>query len=349
LDKVQLLVEDIRTQASYLSEVVEFLHQSVSDAAMLSYHQSQLRSELTAVEHKDLQRFVEAQQALLVNATMQDKMLRTAAGNPKLVPPADPVNPSVEPAKPEPVLTQPSEEMALVLEALKENDSASAAETMELVEMLYAENAEALLVVITMLEGLPQVEITSDTDPALLRLVDTLAVASDYKALFRQTQVAGDAALEVLGKQQRDIASRIDKIATTGEVQLILSVANRSAAEAVIALDSGDRQKLRTSQRAADELLRHFIVEQALILDTSIPPPSSSDAPAADGPGSDEEAEVTAGFIADFVSGETPTDKRTEWKVLADRNRAALNQNFARELPLEYRGLLKNYYERVAK
>ena len=85
-------------------------------------------------------------------------------------------------------------------------------------------------------------------------------------------------------------------------------------------------------------------------MNTSIPPVSaSSTEDATDGPGSDAESDVTAGFIADFVSGETPTDKRSEWKVLGDRNRAALNQNFARELPLEYRGLLKNYYERVAQ
>ena len=60
-------------------------------------------------------------------------------------------------------------------------------------------------------------------------------------------------------------------------------------------------------------------------------------------------AEFSAGFLAEFVSGEAPKDQRTGWNVLGDRNRAALNQNFARELPLEYRGLLKNYYERVAK
>ena len=52
---------------------------------------------------------------------------------------------------------------------------------------------------------------------------------------------------------------------------------------------------------------------------------------------------------ADFASGEAPKDKRTEWEVLGTRNRAALNQNFARELPLEYRGMLKDYYEKVAK
>ena len=29
--------------------------------------------------------------------------------------------------------------------------------------------------------------------------------------------------------------------------------------------------------------------------------------------------------------------------------RAALNENFARELPLEYRAILKDYYERLTK
>jgi len=115
-------------------------------------------------------------------------------------------------------------------------------------------------------------------------------------------------------------------------------------------LQSHDRDKSRRSQKAADEKLRHFIIEQALILETAVPLAAAVDGdPDADGPGSDSESAYAAGFISDFVSGEAPKDKRTEWKVLADRNRAALNQNFARELPLEYRGLLKNYYERVAK
>jgi len=35
--------------------------------------------------------------------------------------------------------------------------------------------------------------------------------------------------------------------------------------------------------------------------------------------------------------------------VLGRRDRAALNENFARELPLEYRAILKDYYERLAR
>jgi hypothetical protein len=35
--------------------------------------------------------------------------------------------------------------------------------------------------------------------------------------------------------------------------------------------------------------------------------------------------------------------------VLGRRDRAALNENFARELPLEYRAILKDYYEKLTK
>ena len=53
----------------------------------------------------------------------------------------------------------------------------------------------------------------------------------------------------------------------------------------------------------------------------------------------------------EYVYSFGPNRRResTEWEILGERNRAALNQNFARELPLEYRATLKNYYERVAK
>jgi hypothetical protein len=49
------------------------------------------------------------------------------------------------------------------------------------------------------------------------------------------------------------------------------------------------------------------------------------------------------------VEGDAPEDQESEWDVLGRRDRASLNENFARELPLEYRELLQNYYERLAK
>lgn len=349
LEKVQLLVQDIRTQAGCLAEIVEFLHESASNAALLSHRQTELRSELIAIEQTDLQRFIKTQQVLVTQAQLQDQKLSTAAGNPKLPPPAEPLIDVNETDNLKPVLNQSAKQMRQAIAALKANDDGTAADHMEMVTLLYAENSESLLTVIKMLCGLPRVEINSDTDPALVRLVDTLALASDHKELFRQTQVASDTSMEAFSEQQSDIAARLNQIASSGESHPLLSAANKHLSDALTVFSPTSREKLRVSQRAAEEKLRHFIIEQALILETDIPPAVASDAPAADGPGSDSESDVTAGFIADFVSGEAPQNQRSEWKVLAERNRAALNQNFARELPLEYRGLLKNYYERVAQ
>jgi hypothetical protein len=96
--------------------------------------------------------------------------------------------------------------------------------------------------------------------------------------------------------------------------------------------------------------LRHHIIEQALILNTAIPPASSSSEPVVTEAETDDlDVAEAVESISDFVSGEAPKDKKSEWEILGERDRAALNQNFARELPLEFRATLKDYYERVAK
>ena len=156
--------------------------------------------------------------------------------------------------------------------------------------------------------------------------------------------------MKALAGQQAELATRCQELSKVGDPHAMLETATTQLVAASTALQSSGRDAIRLHQEAAMQTLRHFIIEQALILETAAPPAVAEEgSPEADGEGSDSESDFSAGFIADFVSGETPKDQRTGWKVRGDRNRAALNQNFARELPLEYRGLLKNYYERVAK
>jgi hypothetical protein len=115
-------------------------------------------------------------------------------------------------------------------------------------------------------------------------------------------------------------------------------------------LSASRKADASSAQQAADQTLRHFIIEQALILNTATPPASaSSDPVVTEAETTDLSESDTVGFVADFVSGEAPKDKKSGWEILGNRNRASLNQNFARELPLEYRATLKDYYERVAK
>ncbi len=60
---------------------------------------------------------------------------------------------------------------------------------------------------------------------------------------------------------------------------------------------------------------------------------------------------LKAAYDKDYggVEGDDPRLGRSEWEVLGRRDRAALNQNFVRELPLEYRDFLKDYYERLTQ
>jgi hypothetical protein len=249
-----------------------------------------------------------------------------------------------------PAYTEPAKLMREALARLESNDAPAAIEQMDLAEAALKENAESLFAVISMLHGLPNIEIMAYTDPDVERLVDVLAVASAHKVLFRDTHTAEPQAMKALAQQQGELAARCQELTKVGEPHAMLKAASTQLASAATAMQSADRDAIKRHQKAAMQTLRHFIIEQALILETAAPPPSPSPGdPDDDGPGSDGESAFAAGFISDFVSGEAPKDQRTGWKVRGDRNRAALNQNFARELPLEYRGLLKNYYERVAE
>ncbi len=54
-------------------------------------------------------------------------------------------------------------------------------------------------------------------------------------------------------------------------------------------------------------------------------------------------------FSPGNVAGELPEETRSTWQPLSQRERRAMNENFARELPQEYREMLKAYYEFLSK
>ena len=333
LEEVNGLILELSAQAGYVSEIVEFLHGSVANVAVLESQQEELalQAEVTPPEDEKYDDLVQKQRALLKMAAKEGKVLVSVTGMK--------------------AYSKPAKLMEEAIPTLESVDAPAAAAHMWLAKEALAGNAEALFAVIRMLHGLPDVEITVRTDPALKRLVDVLAVATDQKILFRDLNQADHGPLKAqVAVRQGELATRCEELAQAGETHPMLEAASSQLDAATGALASSDPDALKKHQKATLQSLRHFIIEQALILETAVPPAAAEDgSPEADGEGSDGESEFSAGFLAEFVSGEAPKDQRTGWNVLGDRNRAALNQNFARELPLEYRGLLKNYYERVAK
>ena len=333
LIEVNQLVLELRSQAGYLAEIVEFLHTSVANIAILESQQEELalQAEITPSDELKINALKHKQRTILKLAEKEGTVLEMVTGMKEY--------------------SEPAKIMKEALSSLKTTDAPAAAANMWNAKESLAGNAESLFSVIRMLHGLPQVEITVRTDPALKRLVEVLALATDQKILFRDlNQTSKSTQKAPVAVRQGKLASRCEELAQDGEEHPMLLSASSHMNAATEALVSLDRDAIKKNQKAAMQSLRHFIIEQALILETAVPPPTPEDgSPEADGEDSDSESEFSAGFLAEFVSGEAPKDQRTGWNVLGDRNRAALNQNFARELPLEYRGLLKNYYERIAK
>ncbi len=333
LKEVHGLVKAVRSQAGYVAEIVEFLHTSIADLAILEYQQEELaiQAEVTPPEDEKYNALDQKQRALLKLAAKEGRILVSVTGMP--------------------AYSEPAKLMDKALSDLNSIDAPAAAVTMTFAQEKLIENAESLFAVITMLHGLPDIDVLEHRDSkGVERLVEVLAVATAHKKLFRDTNKAEDESRKALAGQQAELADHCRELAKVGEPHAMLETASTQLLAAAKAFQSSDRDEVKLHQKTAMQTLRHFIIEQALILETAAPPAVAEDgSPEADGEGSDSEADFSAGFISDFVSGEAPKDQRTGWKVRGDRNRAALNQNFARELPLEYRGLLKNYYERVAK
>jgi len=138
------------------------------------------------------------------------------------------------------------------------------------------------------------------------------------------------------------------ELTSPANLYLRLGAAQGHLARAAAGAKASDRTKVVTEQKRAAASLRQFIVTRAL--DFYRPPAG----PAPPVPGSsgdlfretDHDAII---FLPGMVSGKRPPDGKLDWEVLGKRDRAALNENFARELPLEYRAVLKDYYERLTR
>ncbi|NNM30205.1 MAG: hypothetical protein HKO57_11850 [Akkermansiaceae bacterium] len=126
-----------------------------------------------------------------------------------------------------------------------------------------------------------------------------------------------------------------------------IAAAHRHLTEAAAKLTAGVRDAAIASQQQAADALRYFILEYALkYVDVPPPAPPADPAPSDDAVPEDSELQL---FLPGALTGERPRGGRLEWQVLGRRDRAALNENFARELPLEYRAILKDYYERLTE
>jgi hypothetical protein len=181
--------------------------------------------------------------------------------------------------------------------------------------------------------------------PEVKLLEDVLLLAAHHKDLSRRTRTAPPEQLADFAAQHRKLASKCAAFIPMSKSHPHLVAAHRHLSEAVAKLEASNRAAAISSDHEAGEMLRYFILEYALKY-VMIPPPGPPEPP---NPYPSDEELVELAILPLFepgaLTGDKPNGGRLEWQVLGRRDRAALNENFARELPLEYRAILKDYFE----
>ncbi|MCH7226286.1 hypothetical protein [Haloferula sp. A504] len=341
LAKVQGLVGEIAVQTGYVAEIVEYLNNAQSDAEFFAFRQRQLREE----QPDDA---AAKQQALTSDVDAFCRVLSEVAGKVDFERLDEKTRDRLEDLDLSIDFQAPASSMKEAAQLIKAGQDA--ADAMTAAESALRAVGGQMGVIIEMLTGLPSTPVTNAEPPELHRLIDVLDVASKNRQLLRRTHGAADQYLAALAPDQESLAAKLEAFREGEMGDPAVAIAHDQIKTAATALKSSRKGDATQAQIAADRGLRHFIIQWALILNTAPPPPSASDSDVLTESETNDlyETEIS-GFVADFVSGEAPGDKESEWEILGERNRAALNQNFARELPLEYRATLKNYYERVAK
>ncbi len=162
-------------------------------------------------------------------------------------------------------------------------------------------------------------------------------------------------------KQEEFRGERMDEIFAlrpSGLVKPHLLKSQEYMAAALTALNAKTKDAAVKQQQLAEKELRIAYAKLVVHLVSLLTPPI----PPADGPPTPtvQEKNMGDGYILDSKGawkefsksapgGKPPKGTKGEWESLVNRERAPLDEKFARELPLEYRKLLKDYYEALSK
>jgi len=326
-------IDAVTPEYRYVLEVVEFLHEVAPENPAIRAGMRRLREEMAAPAGADVAANLDDRRRALEDRARQwGDRLRKLTGQQRYAETASRVTKAVGSMQADANAAGPR---------MEEAAGALAADAADLRKLM--ENLAYLMA--------PPPDLSpSDAGPRPeVKLVrDVLSLAAHHKDLYRKTQTAPADQMADLAKVQHRLEKQCAAFVPASGSHPNLVAAKRHISEAAAKLSAGSRAEAIASQHEAGEVLRYFLLEYALKY-VEIPPP---DPAGPDGPPvlryEVEEQDISI-FMPGAVSGRAPKGGRQEWEVLGRRERAALNENFARELPLEYRAILKDYYERLTR
>ena len=196
--------------------------------------------------------------------------------------------------------------------------------------------------------------LTVDLNAELKLLLDTLDLSITQRDLTRALWLAADGPNHSLVQSQIGLLKNLNELMQSSDNHQVLVAAHDHLSKVPALLKKSSKQEAYREQREAEGFLRGFILEYAytyvwLGRGNGIKKSPYSEPFREDTIAENKQLDKFDIFQKMAVQGDLPEDQKSEWEVLGRRERAALNENFARELPLEYRVLLKDYYESLAK
>ena len=249
-----------------------------------------------------------------------------------------------------------SDEMAAVIENLKQSGRGLAVERQQIAELALREGIHILDQFISALILAAENKDDNDEVVAFLDGIQSLILlTATQKELLELTQQTPDSLLPIYEQKEIEISSRAMEISLGSNILTLegriagwehIETAAQAMDQAAGTLKSRAKAPTIKHQQKAEKELRIAIAMNVFELAMALKPPKLeklADLPDLDPPGH------WFNFIKGNPAGAIVTGGKGEWNSLVERERSALHENFARELPLEYRQLLKDYYQSLAK
>ena len=344
-------LKELAPQYRYIVEVTEYLNDAVSQNIDLQVRQRQLREALETAEEDAAKKEIAKQQSVLLKEARDAASLYHRASG-------------------QPALNAMADAAAAGESNMKSGKTDDAIDSMYELEDISAENNEAMLLLLENFSVVlgPPAE-GSPIPPQVKLLWDVLELASKQLGLHRRVMASPAKNAKDFASEQLELAEKLNGYVAKAKAFTYNPSAEVPAPILLIDLNQSDEKLAEAHQQLlgakdklgagaydqalahhqqADDALRHFIFDYVVKYVVPPGPAPPSDPVLSDAQDPPETDEMVL-FMPGQISGAKPKGGRLEWQVLGRRDRAALNENFARELPLEYRAILKTYYERLAQ
>jgi len=374
LEKLSKELATVTPRYSYMLEITEFYHHILKQNGLLRMQQNQLRNQLSTVKDDAAVKALAAQQGTLQSQaeSYSHKLLQTtgqtnnSTSSKHMTTVLEQLNAGDKDAAAETMelaestLAEENEQMTLLMELLVNvlkpsptpEVTPESALVLDLISL--ASDQKVLFWQTQATDAKSGKELTAQQR----KLAQRCEAMIKRTAAFAQARITTESGILPAGQGganvdpaqlQEALAAQKDKTRqffATYQTHLIL--ASKLSANAATKLESGNTKDANNQQHQAGEQLRYVIIAYIDAL-LSPPAPPSSDDPVQTDPTDPPLEDSLTMYMPGAISGAKPKGGRQEWEVLGKRDRAALNENFARELPLEYRAVLKDYYERLAE